>query len=221
MPLYQVIVLAAGQGRRMKAGKNKQLLEIGGKTIIERTVDVFESDAWCDSIYLVAHPSELKLMKQLASQYDKVKSVIPGGKERQDSVRQGVNQLEQNLITFIHDGARPFISHDELHRLYIETEESDAAFLGVPVTDTIKQIKDGYVETLKRDELVAAQTPQAFKYDLLKRVHDYAYEHQLYATDDVALLEFLNQSPSYVEGSYQNFKITNPEDIQKAENMLK
>ncbi|MGP4072844.1 2-C-methyl-D-erythritol 4-phosphate cytidylyltransferase [Piscibacillus sp. B03] len=222
MARYQVIVLAAGQGRRMNAGKNKQLLEIDGKTVIERTLDVFEKDEWCDSIYVVVHQNEQDLMKELIAQrYSKVVKIVIGGKERQDSVRLGVINLEKQLITFVHDGARPFVTEDELHRLYKGTEQHGAAFLGVPVTDTVKQIKDGRVQTLKRDELVAAQTPQAFTYEWLKKAHDYAYEHQVYATDDVALLEFLDYSPVYVQGSHQNFKITNPEDIQKAENMLK
>ncbi|WP_175614711.1 2-C-methyl-D-erythritol 4-phosphate cytidylyltransferase [Piscibacillus halophilus] len=222
MPDYQVIVLAAGQGRRMNAGKNKQLIEIGGQTLIEHTLQVFENDDWCDSIYVVVHPNEQKLMGDLiGKQFSKVKKIVNGGDERQDSVREGLLSLEQKLVTFVHDGARPFVTEDELHELYEQTIKHGAAFLGVPVTDTIKQIKDGKVQTLNRSELVAAQTPQAFTYDWLKKAHDYAYEHKIYATDDVALLEYLGHSPAFVHGKLSNFKITNPEDIQKAENMLK
>ncbi|TFB14752.1 2-C-methyl-D-erythritol 2,4-cyclodiphosphate synthase [Filobacillus milosensis] len=224
MSKYQVIVLAAGQGKRMNAGKNKQLIKIGGQTLIELTLQVFEKDDWCEAIYVVIHTDEREIMSDLiqSSSFKKIKKLIDGGKERQDSVRQGVLQLDEEMITFIHDGARPFVSVEELHNLYDETKKHGAAFLGVPVTDTIKQIEnEGRIQTLNRNQLVAAQTPQAFTYNLLKRAHEFAYEHQYYATDDVALLEGIEHSAAVVRGSYNNFKITNPEDIQKAENMLK
>ncbi|SDN89051.1 2-C-methyl-D-erythritol 2,4-cyclodiphosphate synthase [Tenuibacillus multivorans] len=223
MSAYQVIVLAAGQGRRMKAGKNKQLLKIGHQTLIEHTLQVFENDDWCQSIYIVVHPDEMEWMERVIAKqpYKKIKPFVKGGKERQDSVRNGVKEIDKELITFVHDGARPFVTIDELHRLYEVTEEHGAAFLGIPVTDTIKKVEDdGTIHTLNRDKLVAAQTPQAFTYDLIKQAHDYAEAHQLYATDDVALLEYLDQSAVVVKGHDENFKITNPEDIQKAENML-
>ncbi|RPF49961.1 2-C-methyl-D-erythritol 2,4-cyclodiphosphate synthase [Aquisalibacillus elongatus] len=221
MSEYQVIVLAAGQGKRMKAGKNKQLIQIDNRTIIEHTLQVFEQDTWCQSIYVVVHPNELDLMQDLLrGKFTKVKKFVEGGQERQDSVRQGFLSLDDEMVTFVHDGARPFVTETELHQLYEATKINGAAFLGVPVTDTVKQINNGRVTTLDRSKLVAAQTPQAFTYEWLKKAHENAFEKQLYATDDVALLEYLNLQPKVVYGNHQNFKITNPEDIQKAQNML-
>ncbi|PKR76621.1 bifunctional 2-C-methyl-D-erythritol 4-phosphate cytidylyltransferase/2-C-methyl-D-erythritol 2,4-cyclodiphosphate synthase [Halalkalibacillus sediminis] len=219
---YQVIILAAGQGKRMKAGKNKQFIELNGRPLITYTIDVFEEDPWCKEIILVAHPDEMKTMEEIAVQngFNKISKYVEGGKERQDSVKNAVDAIEDPLITYIHDGARPFVSISELHSLYTEVENNDAAFLAVPVTDTIKRVTKDNVRSLNRSELFAAQTPQAFKYSLIKRAHDQASEKGLLQTDDVSLLEALDVQPALVEGSFDNFKITNPEDIQKAENML-
>ncbi|WP_188208034.1 bifunctional 2-C-methyl-D-erythritol 4-phosphate cytidylyltransferase/2-C-methyl-D-erythritol 2,4-cyclodiphosphate synthase [Alkalibacillus aidingensis] len=220
---YQAIILAAGQGKRMKAGKNKQLIMLGDRPLIAHTLAVFENDPWCQFIYLVVHPDEQATMKEVIERYQfqKIKQVVLGGKERQDSVRAAVKALKDSLITFVHDGARPFVTQEELHRLYNETKQQEAALLAVPVTDTIKQVNQGEVKTLNRDQLYSAQTPQAFSFNVLKKAHEYAETEEVLATDDVALLEFIGYNPSIVEGSYNNFKLTTPEDIQKAENMLK
>ncbi|MET3684057.1 2-C-methyl-D-erythritol 4-phosphate cytidylyltransferase/2-C-methyl-D-erythritol 4-phosphate cytidylyltransferase/2-C-methyl-D-erythritol 2,4-cyclodiphosphate synthase [Alkalibacillus flavidus] len=222
MEHYQVIVLAAGQGKRMGLGRNKQLLHLGDRPLIAHTLDVFERDDSCHAIYLVVQADEYDLMAEIVEQYrfGKVVKMVYGGAERQDSVRCGVDALQSDMMTFIHDGARPFVTEDELHRLLEATTSQGAAFLATPVTDTIKQQSEAGIRTLDRNQLYQAQTPQAFRYDWLKRAHDYAKENGVIATDDVALLEDLGIEPVIVEGQTQNFKLTNPEDIQKAENML-
>ncbi|GAA0469964.1 2-C-methyl-D-erythritol 4-phosphate cytidylyltransferase [Alkalibacillus silvisoli] len=223
MENYQVIVLAAGQGKRMDIGHNKQLMMVNDRPLIAHTLDVFEQDSWCSAIYLVVHPEEQLVMQGVVNDhhFNKVKKLIIGGKERQHSVKKGVEGLIESIITFVHDGARPFVSHEELHKLYKATADYGAAFLATPVTDTIKQVNQDGVRTLDRSQLYQAQTPQAFNYGLLKKVHNYAEKENVLATDDVALLELMGESPVVVEGSYNNFKLTTPEDIQKAENMLK
>ena len=222
MESYQVIVLAAGQGKRMKANQNKQFIEIGSKPVLAHTLSVFEEDDWCKQIILVIHPNDQATIQSVIDDYhiSKVTKCVHGGKERQDSVRHGLEALEDSMITMIHDGARPFVTIEELHGLYQATERAGAAFLAVPVTDTIKQVTDGKVKTLPRDELFAAQTPQAFRLDLIRQAHQEAYEKGIQATDDVQLVELLDEPIERVEGSYRNMKLTTPEDIQKAENML-
>lgn len=219
---YQVILLAAGTGKRMNAGMNKQFLKIGNEEMILHTIKLFEQDEWCQHIYLVIHKEDEKKMHSLLSNdhYRKIKKIVHGGKERQHSVYNGIQALDDELITFVHDGARPFVTKDELHELYLKAEKNGAAFLAVPVVDTIKHVEDDRIKTLDRAKLVAAQTPQAFKYHLLKQVHTIAYEKGIVATDDVSLLELINHVPAIVAGSDRNFKVTTPDDIQKAENML-
>lgn len=222
MGQYQVIVLAAGQGKRMNLNYNKQFIKLGQDPMIVHTLKVFENDEWCQAIYLVVHPNDENSMRDIVShaQITKVKKIVHGGAERQDSVYQGIKALEDQIITFIHDGARPFVEKESLHELYVQTEKHGAAFLAVKVTDTIKQLDGEKVTTLDRSKLYAAQTPQAFTYEWLIKAHEYARENRILATDDVALLEELGHSAKIVEGSYGNFKVTTPDDIQKAENML-
>ncbi|MDQ0160429.1 2-C-methyl-D-erythritol 2,4-cyclodiphosphate synthase [Alkalibacillus salilacus] len=222
MEQYQAIVLAAGQGKRMELGQNKQLLQLGDRPLIAHTLNVFEEDPLCRAIYLVVQADEHDVMKEVVNEYSfgKVMKYITGGAERQDSVRQGVEAVEENVITFVHDGARPFVRQDELHDLFEATKRQGSAFLATPVTDTVKQQSEQGIKTLDRSTLYQAQTPQAFQYDWLKEAHDHAYKYGVMATDDVALLEEIGLEPIVVEGSVDNFKLTNPEDIQKAENML-
>ncbi|MFB9972347.1 2-C-methyl-D-erythritol 4-phosphate cytidylyltransferase [Allobacillus sp. SKP2-8] len=222
MESYQVIILAAGQGKRMKANINKQFITIGSEPLLAHTIAVFEQDDWCDSIYLVIQEMDREMIESVVAekQFSKVKKCVTGGKERQDSVRLGLEAVDPSKITMIHDGARPFVTQDELHRLHKATQNTGAAFLAVPVTDTIKQFDGDRVKTLKRSELFAAQTPQAFRYDLIHRAHEWAYNQGIQATDDVQLLELMEQPIELVKGSYRNMKLTTPEDIQRAENML-
>ncbi|MFC0013906.1 MULTISPECIES: 2-C-methyl-D-erythritol 4-phosphate cytidylyltransferase [Allobacillus] len=222
MESYQVIILAAGQGKRMKANVNKQFITIGSEPLLAHTIDVFEQDDWCEAIYLVIQPNDRAMIESIVAEknFSKVRQFVTGGKERQDSVRLGLEAADPSKLTMIHDGARPFVSQEELHRLHKATERTGAAFLAVPVTDTIKQVEGGRVKTLKRSELYAAQTPQAFRYDLIQRAHEWAHNEGIQATDDVQLVELMDQAVEVVEGSYRNMKLTTPEDIQRAENML-
>ncbi|MDQ0352394.1 2-C-methyl-D-erythritol 4-phosphate cytidylyltransferase/2-C-methyl-D-erythritol 4-phosphate cytidylyltransferase/2-C-methyl-D-erythritol 2,4-cyclodiphosphate synthase [Alkalibacillus filiformis] len=220
---YQAIVLAAGQGKRMGVGHNKQLITLGDRPLIAHTLQVFEDDPWCSAIYLVVHLDEQVVMQDIVNEhgFSKVVKFVSGGLERQHSVKHAVDSLTDEMITFVHDGARPFVSQEELHKLYEATVLHGAAFLATRVTDTIKQVEGHEVKTLDRSKLYQAQTPQAFTYKWLTEAHDYAAENKEVATDDVALLELISKNAAVVEGSYHNFKLTTREDIQKAENMLK
>ncbi|MRG87991.1 2-C-methyl-D-erythritol 4-phosphate cytidylyltransferase [Salinibacillus xinjiangensis] len=220
---YQSVVLAAGLGKRMRMGKNKQFLELAGKPLIVHTLSVFEQDEWCSGIYLVVNPNERAEMKALLEEYSitKVADVIDGGSERQHSVYNGLQACKPDGIVLIHDGARPFVEKQHIHELVESASAKGAALLAVPVTDTIKRAEDGRLETLKRDMLWSAQTPQGFQYSVIKAAHEQANQDQFIGTDDASLVERLGHHVDIVQSSYDNFKLTSPEDIEKAINLLR
>lgn len=219
---YSVIIPAAGQGKRMKAGMNKQFLELRGEPLIIHTVRLFVHDASCQKIVLVANRDECVMMKTLMEKYQLSKVVvIEGGEERQDSVRNGLAYVEEEQIVLVHDGARPFVTDVVIKRLIHKAAKSGAATVAVPVKDTIKRVFSGKViDTLKRDELWLIQTPQAFKAPLLKEAHKRALEAELIGTDDASLVEWLGHEVVISEGDYQNIKLTTPEDIVFAEAIM-
>ncbi|MFC0560692.1 2-C-methyl-D-erythritol 4-phosphate cytidylyltransferase [Halalkalibacter alkalisediminis] len=221
---YSVVIPAAGQGKRMKAGKNKQFLELRGEPLIVHTLRLFEQDSLCDTIVLVANGEECEIMRELADahQFKKVKAIIEGGKERQDSCKNGVDSLKTEQVVLIHDGARPFVTYDVIRRLVHKADETGAAIAAVPVKDTIKRVKEGVVvDTQNRAELWSVQTPQAFKWSLIKEAHTRAKEAGKVGTDDASLVEWLGHEVAIVEGDYQNIKLTTPDDLLFAEAILK
>ncbi|WP_186576201.1 2-C-methyl-D-erythritol 4-phosphate cytidylyltransferase [Aquibacillus kalidii] len=220
---YFAIVLAAGQGKRMKAGENKQFITLEGKPLIIHTLTNFMADDWCKEIILVTNPNELERMSELLHQYslgDRVK-LIQGGKERQESVYNGLLHIKsRDNIVLIHDGARPFVKKEQLHALAVAVKESHAALLAVRVTDTIKQQRGDALTTLDRSSLWAAQTPQGFQLGLILDAHVRALEESFLGTDDASLVERSGNPVQIVEGSYQNIKLTTPEDIERAKTFL-
>ncbi|WP_163528003.1 bifunctional 2-C-methyl-D-erythritol 4-phosphate cytidylyltransferase/2-C-methyl-D-erythritol 2,4-cyclodiphosphate synthase [Halobacillus ihumii] len=224
MTNYNVVILAAGQGKRMLAGKNKQFLMINDKPLIIHTLTVFVSDNHCKEIILVTNHREQDQMIELIDSYGFSSSVtfVNGGAERQDSVYEGLKSVRQtDLPVFIHDGARPFVTHENLHKLAGVVRDKGAALLATPVTDTIKQKDHAHLWTLDRSKLWAAQTPQAFDYGLITEAHERAQRENYYGTDDASLVERLERQVEILEGSYDNIKLTTPEDLAKAEAYLK
>lgn len=223
MMKYTAIVLAAGQGKRMLVGRNKQFLMIQGKPLIIHTLSVFGQDEWCEEIILVTNSQERVQMERLMAEYpmDKEVRLVNGGAERQDSVFEGLSSLQnQSIPVFIHDGARPFVSQTLLHELAVTATEKKAALLAVPVTDTVKQKLPQRLNTLDRSTLWAAQTPQAFSFSVIYEAHEEAKKSGYYGTDDASLVERMNKEVSIVKGSYDNIKLTTPEDLHKAEAYL-
>ncbi|MFC0525687.1 2-C-methyl-D-erythritol 4-phosphate cytidylyltransferase [Pontibacillus salicampi] len=220
---YQIIILAAGQGKRMKSDKNKQFLMLKGKPLIIHTLDIFYQDPYCQSIQLVVNPKEEADIQTLLKEYGYQEriAVVHGGAERQDSVFAGLAACtaEEGII-LIHDGARPFVSLENVATLVNKAYEKGAALLAVPVTDTIKRVTESGVTTLDRKELWAAQTPQAFRYSVILHAHKQAKEEGYLGTDDASLVERLNQPVEIVQGSYDNMKLTTPEDVEKAHAIL-
>jgi 2-C-methyl-D-erythritol 4-phosphate cytidylyltransferase len=220
---YEIIVLAAGQGKRMKAGRNKQFLTIQNVPLIIHTLQKFEQDPWCSGIVLVVNEKEVEMFKELLTKYpiQKVQSLTVGGDERQHSVYNGLKSLKQAQMVLIHDGARPFVQQNTIHELVEKTASDKAAVLAVPVKDTIKRVEQGTViETVERSSLWAIQTPQAFLFDVVMDAHEKAKANEYLGTDDASLVEKVGQKVSIVEGNYDNIKLTTPEDLLYAEAIL-
>ncbi|MCM3015946.1 2-C-methyl-D-erythritol 4-phosphate cytidylyltransferase [Bacillus subtilis] len=221
---YDVVIPAAGQGKRMKAGRNKLFIELKGDPVIIHTLRVFDSHRQCDKIILVINEQEREHFQQLLSDYPFQTSIelVAGGEERQHSVYKGLKAVKQEKIVLVHDGARPFIKHEQIDELIAEAEQTGAAILAVPVKDTIKRVQDLQVsETIERSSLWAVQTPQAFRLSLLMKAHDEAERKGFLGTDDASLVEQMEGgSVRVVEGSYTNIKLTTPDDLTSAEAIM-
>jgi 2-C-methyl-D-erythritol 4-phosphate cytidylyltransferase len=221
---YQVIIPAAGQGKRMGAGKNKLLLELEGIPVFIYTLKVFEEDELCSGVILAINSEEEVEIKRLLNQYgiEKVIGLVAGGQERQDSVFQGVKVLNGDGIVLVHDAARPFIDNEQVQELVTAAEHHGAAVLAVPVKDTVKKVMGNKVsETVERSSLWAIQTPQAFRMSLLRRAHETAWKEGFLGTDDSSLVERLGQDVIIVKGNYDNIKLTTPEDLFFAETIIR
>ncbi|WP_066301615.1 2-C-methyl-D-erythritol 4-phosphate cytidylyltransferase [Bacillus sp. FJAT-29937] len=221
---YQVIIPAAGQGKRMGAGRNKILLEIDKQPIFIHTLRIFELDENCEGIYLAINPQDEKEMKELLNEYhiSKVIALAPGGKERQHSIYNALKCVKQEGIILVHDAARPFIDKRHLDLLVKAAEKNGAAILAVPVKDTVKKAAGNIVtETVERSSLWAVQTPQAFRFSFLMNAYEKAFADHFLGTDDASLVERIGQDVMIVEGNYDNIKLTTPEDLYFAEAIIR
>lgn len=222
---YQVIIPAAGQGKRMGAGKNKLLLTLEGVPILIHTLRVFEADAECSGIILAISPSDEQQFKSLLKEYGihKVSSLVAGGKERQDSVYNGLRTVHSlDGIVLVHDAARPFIKTEIIHKLVEAASKDGGAIVAVPVKDTIKKAENSMVsETVERSSLWAVQTPQAFRASVLLEAHNKAIREQFIGTDESSLVERIPHRVSIIEGDYDNIKLTTPEDLYFAQAILR
>lgn len=216
------IIVAAGSGSRMKSSKNKLLLPLGGKTVIERTVKTFEDIPQIGEIIVVCREEELETMSSILPG-DKITFVI-GGKTRQESVKNAVETIDPDECetVIIHDGARPLVTKEEILETLEEAKRTGAAATGVFVKDTIKVINDDYVitDTPDRTKLVAIHTPQIFNLKLYLKAMEKAAMQKKDFTDDCKLLENIGVLVSVVIGEYGNIKITTPEDIPMAQAIL-
>ncbi len=212
---YEVIIPAAGSGTRMGANFNKLFLQLNGQTIIERTVRVFAEDPNCTRIILAVKEEETDKFKQLLQSAQEKVLFIPGGKERQFSVKNGLAAVSPDCeIVLVHDGARPLIKKPYIDKLVEAANRYGSAVLAVPVKDTIKRVENFAIqETLNRENLWAIQTPQAFRVKILQNAHLFAETHAFLGTDEASLVERMDEKVMIVAGSYENIKITTAEDI--------
>lgn len=223
------LVPAAGMGKRMGAGINKQYLQLGGMPILARTLRIFEDAPFVDRIVPVIPADEIAFCReQVIDRYGfrKVSEIVQGGKERQQSVLNGLRSLDgsaaEDDIILIHDGVRPFVPPSVVQRSIDVAREYDGALVAVPVKDTVKVVTDGVVtDTPSRETLWLAQTPQTFRYGVIRAAHEIADAEQFLGTDDASLVERLGDKVHIVIGDYRNIKITTPEDLVMAEAFLK
>lgn len=222
-----MIIPAAGQGKRMRAGKNKQFIMLADKPVIAHTLTVFQNDPNCQAIVLVVSEKEKNVFQTLieSHHFTKVTHLVHGGKERQQSVFAGLKALtkiQADDLVLVHDGARPFVTTEMITRVANKAAATGAAVLAVPIKDTLKR-SDGSViiETVDRSNLWAVQTPQAFHYSLLYEANIHAEQQGLVATDDASLVEAYGYDVSIVTSDETNLKLTTPEDLTFAEVILK
>ena len=215
-----VIIVAAGSSRRMD-GTDKVLALLGGESILVRVVDVFQRCTPIDQIVVVLSEQNLERGKQLVIEqgWSKVIDVCVGGRRRQDSVAAGLRRLSSCNWVVIHDGARPLVTVDLIDRGLEAAKETGAAVAAVPVTDTIKTAGDNRIvrQTPPRQNLWAVQTPQIFGIKIITESYSRASGN---VTDDASLVEQLGYRVKIYMGSYDNIKITIPDDLALAEWML-
>lgn len=218
-----VIIAAAGMSNRMGSKINKQFIVIDNKPILAHTIEKFEQCRYIDEIIVVTKENEVDYCrKEIVRKYGfkKVSSIIKGGKERQDSVYNGIMALNEKVdIILTHDGARPFVRQESIIKGIKGAYELGACVIGVPLKDTIKVVDDSDIvhHTPNRSLLWAAQTPQCFKARLLKEGYEYAISEGILGTDDSSLVEKKGHPVTMLMGSYDNIKITTPEDLIVAE----
>ena len=215
------VILGAGAGTRMKSEKSKLLLEIGGKTVIERTVAVFSELAEIDEIIVVCRESDLESFENVLADYDI--SYCFGGETRQESVINAVDTIDECDYILIHDGARPLVTREEILRTLDKAIETGASAVGVPVKDTIKVVDKNkkIIDTPDRASLIAIRTPQAFDFKLYLEAVNRAKADKKDYTDDCQLVESIGRDVYAVIGEYDNIKITTPDDIILGEGILK
>jgi len=220
------IVLAAGQGKRMNSKVQKQFLLIKGKPVLYYSLSCFQNSREIEEIIVVTGKDSINFCKQEiieAYGFSKVKAVIAGGRERYDSVYAGLCACEDSDYVFIHDGARPFLTEDMIRRKEAVLA-SGACVIGMPSKDTIKIAdENGMVASTPSRSLVwNIQTPQIFSYTAIREAYERARQQNMAdITDDAMVMErFGNMKIKLVEGSYENIKITTPEDILVAEKIL-
>ncbi|WOV85951.1 2-C-methyl-D-erythritol 4-phosphate cytidylyltransferase [Sporosarcina jeotgali] len=221
---YTVMMPAAGSGTRMGAGHNKLFLELEGKSILAHTLAVFQQDPWCTGIILAVKDSERTKIKTIIQQEQltKVCALPEGGTERQHSVKACLQASEAGGIVLVHDAARPFIKQNVIHELVINASRHGGAVAGVKAKDTMKYVTDGVIEeTADRERLWVIQTPQAFRYEVLKEASQLAEQENFLGTDEAMLAEHAGFEVRIVESTYDNIKMTTPEDLAYGEYLLK
>lgn len=217
------IIVAAGSSTRM--GQNKMLLELGSKTVFERSVSAFEECGTIDEIIVVTSQENMARYRTSVREqpFSKVKAIVCGGSTRQESVLKGIESCSKNAdFVVIHDGARPLIKPETIAETIREAETYGAASVAIRSRDSIKIVDaEGFaVDTVKRENTVLVQTPQTFRRELIMQAHYKAVEDGFVGTDDCVLLERMGHKIKMVYIPYFNIKLTVPDDIGLAKSIL-
>jgi 2-C-methyl-D-erythritol 4-phosphate cytidylyltransferase len=218
------ILVAAGRGERMGALRPKAFLPLAGQPLLLRAALPFDQAAAVDAIVAVVPEQEVEAARALLAGIRKLRDVVAGGARRQDSVLEGMKRAPDGFdgVVLVHDAARPFVEPALIDAVAAAAREHGAALPVAPVVDTLKRVKDGRVAgTIDRDELGAAQTPQAFRFSLLVRAYEEAFRDQVTLTDEAMAVERLGAAVVAVPGSLRNRKLTTPEDMAWAESLLR
>ena len=224
--MVTAIIVAAGKGIRMNDPTRKQYLDLAGRPILAHSVMVFDTCELIDKNFLVLPREDIEYFRKNILPLMELKnrlSLVPGGEHRQNSVYNGLKAVDKKTdMVVIHDGVRPFIQPDELESCILGARKFDACILGIPAGDTIKYVgRSGFIEnTLSRDSIWLAQTPQAFKYELIIKAHETARRDGYCGSDDASLVERLGKDVRIINGSKNNIKITVPEDLAIARAMF-
>lgn len=221
------LIGAAGMGQRMQVGKNKALLEIRGQTVVQRSVHALSQSTLVDALIIIGRLEEVPFLTSHLANFPKIRSIIAGGPERQDSMYLGLKEATRlgaqsgDLIIF-HDAARCLIEVVDIDACIQAGLVFGAAVAGAPAKDTIKRVQvDGLVmETIPRSEVYTIQTPQVIEFSLAQKAFEKAFSDQFYGTDDVSLVERLSKPVKVVTCSRENIKLTTPEDLLLAEAIL-
>lgn len=225
--MASAVIVAAGKGIRMGTAAPKQYLMLGDSPVLGHTLINFASSKLFDALFLVVRESDFDLCRRtilVPLKLSKTVNLVPGGSERQDSVYNGLKAIsERQSIVVIHDGVRPFVTAHQLKLCIDGARDMGACILAVPVADTLKNVSEnGFIEsTLERKRVWQAQTPQAFKYELIMRAHERAKREGTAASDDALLVERMGHRVKIIPGDRSNIKITVQEDLQIAQAILK
>lgn len=219
------VIMAAGKGKRMNAKVNKQFINLNNKPILAHTISKFEQNSSIDEIVIVASKDEIeKCFNEVIYKYNfkKVRNVVAGGNERQESVLNGLRELKNVDIVLIHDGARPFVDDRIIEEGIKYASIYGGSACGVIPKDTIKlRDKNGFSSrTLDRSKLFCVQTPQCFKFNEILDAHLQAEAKGITATDDTKIFEMAGRKVYLYDGSYDNIKITTYDDIYAAEKII-
>ena len=208
------VIVAAGSGTRMGSDVPKQFLKIGGRTILETTVAVFEKNPYVDDILVLTGRDFVEFCEELCRPFEKVRSILPGGKERQDTVWEAVRRIPEGELVLIHDGVRPYVTDAVIEGVLAGAKSAGAAVPAVASKDTVRQTEaEGGSRTLDRKTLFQVQTPQGFASEILRKAYEAAYRDGFLGTDDAGLAERIGQTILLTEGDYANIKITTREDL--------
>jgi 2-C-methyl-D-erythritol 4-phosphate cytidylyltransferase len=223
----EALIVSAGKSYRFMEGRKKQFHLLAEKPILAHTLDKFEACPLIHSILLVVSQEDMDYcLKEIIEKYKyrKISQIVPGGKRRQESVKNGIDVLSKDAdVVAIHDGVRPFVTKEMIEDSIRSAIRFGAVVLAMPVKDTIKMVhQDGTVlKTLDRESLWQIQTPQTFQVNLIKEAYYKATEDGFIGTDDASLVERLGVKVHVLPGSYSNIKITTPEDLILANLFLK
>lgn len=219
------VIVAGGKGTRMGTDISKQFLELKGKPVIYHTIRVFEKCDEIDGIYLVlSEEGKVYFEENILSKYSflKLKEIVIGGKERQESVFNGLKAIKNCDIVVVHDGARPFVTEENIKKSIEYAKIYGGSASGVMPKDTIKIKADTNLskETLDRNTLIAVQTPQTFVYSELFKAHEHVFNNNISVTDDTSVFELMGHQVYLYDGEYTNLKITTPEDLVIGEYLI-